>query len=220
MIITDVAVGVLIRNSAEVLYAQRLEGKPYAGWWEFPGGKHEPQETMRQTLDRELAEELGIQVQEAHHWVIRDHVYPHATVRLWFFKVVQWLGEPKSAEGQNLAWRPLNDHSLEPILPAAIAVLPWLCLPPCLPISRAQMAACLAQPQQNSILHGFEQLGGFRVCSNAIELSQAAQAQCQFVILNAQLDETTLTQLAVQSRVPVYTLKSIGVGTGLVRLID
>ena len=52
--VVDVAVGVLIREDGRVLLASRPEGKPWAGYWEFPGGKLEPGETAEQALCREL----------------------------------------------------------------------------------------------------------------------------------------------------------------------
>ncbi len=124
-----VAVGILIRPNGQVLYAQRLPGKPYEGWWEFPGGKQEPGESMYQTLVRELQEELGVQVTEAQPWVVRDHVYPHATVELHFFRITAWSGEPKSSEGQPLSWQASGQPTVTPILPAALPVIRWLALP-------------------------------------------------------------------------------------------
>ena len=61
--LVDVAVGVLRRGDGALLFAQRPEGKPYAGWWEFPGGKVESGETVMEALERELHEELGIMVE-------------------------------------------------------------------------------------------------------------------------------------------------------------
>ena len=127
--ITDVAVGVLQKRDGTVLYAQRPSGKVYEGWWEFPGGKREPGEPIEQTLVRELREELGITVTQFAPWVIRDHVYPHATVRLHFFRVTNWQGEPASSEGQALLWQDPFAAAPQPLLPAAIPVIDWLVLP-------------------------------------------------------------------------------------------
>jgi 8-oxo-dGTP diphosphatase len=60
--ITEVAAAVIERPDGTFLLAQRPEGKPYAGYWEFPGGKIEAGEAPRHALDRELEEELGIRV--------------------------------------------------------------------------------------------------------------------------------------------------------------
>lgn len=92
--LVDVAVGVLIRPDGAVLFGQRPAGKPYAGWWEFPGGKLEAGESVEQALARELHEELGIDVHESRPWVVREYRYPHAHVRLHFQRIVSWAGEP------------------------------------------------------------------------------------------------------------------------------
>jgi 8-oxo-dGTP diphosphatase len=135
--ITDVAVGVVFRGDGAVLIGQRLAGKPYAGWWEFPGGKFESGEDAAQALARELDEELGIRVRESHAWVVREHVYEHAHVRLHFRRVVRWDGEPVSREGQALVWCPPAAIDVGPLLPAALAPIAWLGLPQEYAISNA-----------------------------------------------------------------------------------
>jgi len=133
----DVAVGVVIRADGAVLFGQRLAGKPYAGWWEFPGGKLEAGETVTQALARELHEELGIDIEGSSPWVVREHVYPHAHVRLHFHRVERWRGEPRSREGQALRWQRPDSIEVAPLLPAAIRVVGWLRLPQALAISAA-----------------------------------------------------------------------------------
>src|SRR6185437_10579761 len=96
--ITEVAAAV-IERPGEFLLAQRPEGKPYPGYWEFPGGKIEPGEDAHAALVRELAEELGIGVREASPWITRVYAYTHATVRLHFFRVTRWDGDPLPARG-------------------------------------------------------------------------------------------------------------------------
>lgn len=135
--IVEVAVGVLVRSDGAVLFGQRLAGKPYAGWWEFPGGKLEAGETVTQALARELHEELGIDIAGTSPWVVREHVYPHAHVRLHFHRVEDWRGEPRSREGQALRWLKPDSIDAAPLLPAAIRVVGWLRLPPVHAISAA-----------------------------------------------------------------------------------
>jgi len=96
--IVRVAAAVLLRPDGQVLLAQRPAGKPYAGYWEFPGGKLEPGETPRHALDRELDEELGIIVRRATPWLVQEFVYPHAHVELNFFRVFEWEGELASRD--------------------------------------------------------------------------------------------------------------------------
>jgi 8-oxo-dGTP diphosphatase len=126
---TEVAVGIVYNSHGEVLFAQRPAGKPYAGWWEFPGGKVETGETVHAALTRELNEELGLQVQNCRSWITREHVYPHATVRLHFCKVHTFDGQPQSLEGQAFVWGDPQHPPVDPILPAALPILPWLALP-------------------------------------------------------------------------------------------
>lgn len=123
--VTDVAVGVLVRGDGHVLLGQRPVGKPYEGYWEFPGGKLEVGETVEQALARELQEELGITVLTSARWHVLEHDYPHAYVRLHFCKVTDWRGEPHGKEGQTLAWQ-VPPATVEPLLPAAVPALQWL----------------------------------------------------------------------------------------------
>ncbi len=102
--IIDVAAGILMRADGAILLGQRPVGKPYAGWWELPGGKLEPGESVLDALARELKEELGITVTAATTWVTHVHAYSHATVRLYFCRVTGWHGEPQGLESQALQW--------------------------------------------------------------------------------------------------------------------
>ncbi|QBE62924.1 NUDIX domain-containing protein [Pseudoduganella lutea] len=120
----DVAVGILMKPNGDVLLGQRPPGKPYAGYWEFPGGKVDPGETILEALKREFMEELGIEVLEADEWCGVEHVYEHAHVRLHFFVSRHWRGEPQSLEGQAFAWQ--GEVGVEPLLPATIPLLQWI----------------------------------------------------------------------------------------------
>jgi 8-oxo-dGTP diphosphatase len=107
--IVEVAAAVLQRPDNSFLLAQRPPDKIWAGYWEFPGGKIESGETPYHALVRELREELGITVTTAYPWLTRVFAYPHATVRLNFFRVTAWSGELHPHEGQEFAWqRPIS----------------------------------------------------------------------------------------------------------------
>lgn len=127
--VTEVAVGVVIRPDRAVLLADRPAGKPYAGYWEFPGGKVEPGEDVAAALARELREELGIAIAASLPWVTFEFDYPHAYVRLHFERVFDWQGTPHAREGQRLLFHRLDDPSPVPLLPAAVPALRWLGLP-------------------------------------------------------------------------------------------
>lgn len=135
--ITPVAVAVIERRDGRVLIAQRPEGKPYAGWWEFPGGKLEVGESVHAALVREIDEELGLRVAASEPWVTRDFDYPHAYVRLYFRRVRDFVGEARSREGQRFEWLAAEAVDVEPLLPATIPVLAWLRLPGHYAISNA-----------------------------------------------------------------------------------
>ena len=120
----DVAVGILMKPNGDVLLAQRPAGKPYSGYWEFPGGKVEAGESVFSALKREFVEELGIDILSAESWCGVEHLYPHAHVRLHFFISREWRGEPQSLEGQAFAWQ--GKVGVEPLLPATIPLLEWI----------------------------------------------------------------------------------------------
>ncbi|MFM8575406.1 MAG: NUDIX domain-containing protein [Limnohabitans sp.] len=123
--VTDVAVGVLLQPDGAFLLTSRPEGKVYAGYWEFPGGKLEAQETVEQALRRELHEELGITIAAAEAWKTQLVDYPHALVRLHFCKVRQWAGALQMREAQSFAWQQLPVQ-VAPVLPGTLPVLAWL----------------------------------------------------------------------------------------------
>ncbi len=120
----DVAVAILMQANGDVLLAQRPHGKPYAGYWEFPGGKVEPAESISDALKRELLEELGVTILSAEPWCGVEYVYPHAHVRLHFYISREWQGEPQSLEQQAFAWQGVV--GVEPLLPATIPLIEWL----------------------------------------------------------------------------------------------
>jgi 8-oxo-dGTP diphosphatase len=110
--VTHAAVGVIQRDDGFVLLGERPIGKPWAGYWEFPGGKIEENETPECALNRELQEELGISVISSYRWLTRSFDYAAKydatgklesiakTVKLHFFIVTEWQGEPFGLENQ------------------------------------------------------------------------------------------------------------------------
>ena len=123
--IVEVAIGILIKDQSLVLMGKRPGGKPYAGYWEFPGGKLEVNESITTALERELHEELGIRIgldeNHCHEIMTLEHDYPHAYVRLHVCLVDRWEGEPVGQENQELSWQNIFNPELtiDPLLPAA-----------------------------------------------------------------------------------------------------
>ena len=132
--LVEVAAAVMLRNDGkEFLLAQRPEGKVYAGYWEFPGGKVEAGETVREALIRELQEELGITVTACSPWLTREFTYPHAKVRINFWRVTAWDGEigiTAPLEHSAVDWQKCGESAtVAPILPANDPILKALSLP-------------------------------------------------------------------------------------------
>jgi 8-oxo-dGTP diphosphatase len=120
----DVAVGVLVNQDGEFLLTSRPVGKVFEGYWEFPGGKVEAGESVEEALARELFEELGIRIGQAHPWKVTLMDYPHARVRLHFCKVFEWTGALEMREQQAMAWQSLPVR-VAPVLPGTVPVLEW-----------------------------------------------------------------------------------------------
>lgn len=127
--VVHVAAAVIEHPNGSFLLAQRPAGKVYEGYWEFPGGKVERNEAVADALNRELREELGIEVERAYPWITRTHTYPHATVKLHFYRVVRWRHDPHPNEGQSFVWQRSGALSVSPMLPANAPVLTALSLP-------------------------------------------------------------------------------------------
>ncbi|MDP2830410.1 MAG: Nudix family hydrolase [Sulfuricellaceae bacterium] len=149
--IIDVVAAVIQQADGRFLLACRPAGKPYAGYWEFPGGKVEQGESLQQALARELHEELGITVTRANPWLVRHFDYEHASVKLHFFRVTAWTGEPHGRENQLLAWQRPNQVEVAPLLPANGPILKALSLPSTLAISQVAEVGEAAFMQQLDI---------------------------------------------------------------------
>jgi 8-oxo-dGTP diphosphatase len=134
----EVAAAVIYDGAGRILLAQRPRGKAFEGYWEFPGGKVEAGESAAAAICRELHEELGVEVREACPWLTRDFDYPHALVRLRFFRIYDWLGTPHGREGQQFAWQDAAAPQVTPILPANGPILRALQLPDVYGITQAE----------------------------------------------------------------------------------
>ena len=101
-----VAACALIDADGRVLLAQRPEGKPMAGLWEFPGGKVEAGERPEETLIRELREELGIAVSEPclAPLTFASHTYPDFHLLMPLYVCRRWEGIVTAKEHQGLGW--------------------------------------------------------------------------------------------------------------------
>ena len=135
--ITDVAVAIFLKPDGSFLLSSRPEGKPYPGYWEFPGGKVEVGEAVRDALVRELIEELNVTITHATPWFTFMMHYTHATVRLHCWRVHLWQGEMRGMEGQQFAWQTLDAMNVEPALPGCVPIFLALGLPQVYAITNA-----------------------------------------------------------------------------------
>ena len=126
--VTLVVACALVDADRRVLIAQRPEGKPLAGLWEFPGGKVDPGERPEQTLIRELHEEIGITVREAclAPLTFASHAYEDFHLLMPLYICRRWDGEVIAREGQKLAWVRANKLRGYPMPPADIPLIPSL----------------------------------------------------------------------------------------------
>ena len=101
--IVEVAAG-LVFHEGRLLITQRLPGEHLGGLWEFPGGKRELGEAIKDCLRRELAEELSIVVRVGKLLAEVEHSYPERTVHLKFFRCSLESGEPQAIGCQAFVW--------------------------------------------------------------------------------------------------------------------
>lgn len=219
--VVEVSAAVLQRRDGSFLLAQRPPGKIWAGYWEFPGGKVEAGETAHDALVRELREELGITVQTAYPWLTRVFTYPHATVRLRFFRVTAWTGALHAHEGQQFAWQVPGGVDVAPVLPANTPILRALELPDMYAISNVAelgIAAFMARLQAGLeaglklVQLREKELSGVALRSLAQQVVALAHAGGAKVLLNGDAEmarqvgadgvQLTSTQLAVLKERP------------------
>lgn len=104
-----VVIGIIVNAEQQVLIAQRLAHQEKGGMWEFPGGKVEANESAFQALQRELKEEIGIDVVEAEAWTTVTYHYPHKSVLLDTWMIKTFHGTPIGAEGQPIQWKAISE---------------------------------------------------------------------------------------------------------------
>ncbi len=192
--VTEVACGVLIdRVHGSFLLGSRPEGKPCAGFWEFPGGKLEDGETPAVALARELNEELGIEIGKSYPWFVMEHDYPHAYVRLHFRRCFAWRGELQGLEHQKFAWfSSVAALTGMKLLPMDALVSERIYLPE---IVRA------TDPNDLATYGGLEKDRGV-IVETADEVREAADAGALYAVARAGTEECVLAGEA--NTLPVY----------------
>lgn len=107
----------LIWRDGKLLITRRPEGSHLAGYWEFPGGKQEAGETLEECLQREIMEELGVDITVDGHLLRVDHDYDTKSISLHLFLCSRLRGEPRAIGCDDMKWvdpRDLDDFKLPP----------------------------------------------------------------------------------------------------------
>lgn len=99
-----IGVAVIWNDRGQVLIDRRKPGGLFGGFWEFPGGKIEPGETVAACIQREIREELGIAIEVKEHLITVDHTYSDYRVSLMVHHCRHVAGEPQPLECDELRW--------------------------------------------------------------------------------------------------------------------
>jgi 8-oxo-dGTP diphosphatase len=127
--VLEVAASIVRTPDGRVLMAERTAGQISPGFWELPGGKIDSGESAEHAAIRELDEEIGIRALAVRRWISYEHAFPLRRIRLHFFIIERWEGNPHGREGQRLAWIDPAMPSVAPLLPSVERVLTALGLP-------------------------------------------------------------------------------------------
>lgn len=182
--VVEVVVGVIQRPDGKVLLNARPEGKPYAGWWEFPGGKIEPGETPHAALARELGEELGLVLRSSETWFVTEAVYPHAHVRLHFRRSRDFEGEPSGLEHQAWGWFDDGDSTPGDVLPASVPVLARVWMPEVLTAENAARWK--------------------GVCVTDLSLKERIETDADYLVVEEDLAEALAAERTLEPPLPLY----------------
>lgn len=128
MAVIDVVAAVVERDG-RFLLTKRLEGVHLAGYWEFPGGKRGPAETLQEALVREIREELDVEVRVGPRLLSTEYSYGASPVVLHFYECFL-AGEPRAVLGQDMMWAAPNELGALPLPPADAEIVRLLVTPP------------------------------------------------------------------------------------------
>ena len=100
---TLVVTAAVIEREGAFLVTRRQTGVHLAGYWEFPGGKCDPDESLAACMVRELREELAVDADAGDEIFTTTHAYPDRSVELHFLRC-ELRGTPVPQQGQELRW--------------------------------------------------------------------------------------------------------------------
>ena len=113
----------IIHRGGKLLVAQRNLDDSFGGFWEFPGGKREKDETIEQCLAREALEELEVRIQPERLLCKKEHGTPERRLSLFFF-FCKWVsGEPRAIDCKDFQWVSRQDIGQRTFLPGDLEIL-------------------------------------------------------------------------------------------------
>ena len=125
----EVVVGILFNKNGQMLITKRRNNQFMSGYWELPGGKIEVGENKKDSLKRELFEELGVTVKKSYLKHTMFHQYPDKVVKLWIYNVDKYSGDPSGQEGQDISWCSLDQLYKYKLLPTMREIVYKISLP-------------------------------------------------------------------------------------------
>ena len=105
----QVVVGFIFNKEKQILIAKRPDHAHLGGFWEFPGGKVEVQESSKQAIARELHEEIGIKVLQSTYITTYSHSYPKNTIDFDLWHINAFSCQAYGKEGQQVRWVNVDD---------------------------------------------------------------------------------------------------------------
>ena len=120
--VIHVTAALLIHNG-KVFAAKRSSGRHLAGYWEFPGGKIEANETASECLKRELAEELNLSTEIGSFFMKTTHDYGDKKVVLHVYQIASFMGELQLVDHDEYRWLSLTDCTPLKWAPADIPIV-------------------------------------------------------------------------------------------------
>lgn len=124
-IVKDV-VGALIEKDGKFLVARRKEDDTFGGLWEFPGGCVEHKEDKKDALEREIQEELGIEVEVGRLAIVAEDEIPELKIIFHLFDCAIKKGEPRPVDCQDVKWVTLEGLKGLKLAPIDIKIKDWL----------------------------------------------------------------------------------------------
>jgi A/G-specific adenine glycosylase len=108
----QIGVAVIWNANEQILIDRRPMNVTLGGLWEFPGGKIEPGETVNDCIQREIREELGIEVVVGNKLIAIEHTYSHFRITLHVYNCQHLQGEPQPLECDEVRWVTVEELDL------------------------------------------------------------------------------------------------------------